>query len=234
MRSIRKRSSRSRPRCRCARRRSWASTWACTCRAVRSRSPMPRSRRSWPCSRSASPASRRWKAARWQPDDFVLLDLEGTSEGKPIDGAKASDYMTQVGARPPCAGVRRESRGHGGRRGQGVRHHLPRRLSGRGAARQADALFKVHVKEIKEKVVPALDDAFAADASEFETHRRAARRRALATRSGAGGVGAPRVRSKRRRRRGRQRRRSPCRPPWSSVRRTSFCTTSSRPSASRA
>ena len=31
------------------------------------------------------------------------------------------------------------------------------------------ATFKVKVKEIKEKVVPELDDAFAADVSEFET-----------------------------------------------------------------
>jgi len=33
------------------------------------------------------------------------------------------------------------------------------------------ATFKVAVKEIKEKVVPDLDDAFAADVSEFEDHR---------------------------------------------------------------
>jgi trigger factor len=35
--------------------------------------------------------------------------------------------------------------------------------------RGKDAVFKVHLKEIKTKVVPELDDAFAADASEFET-----------------------------------------------------------------
>ena len=102
------------------------------------------------------------------PDDFVLLDLEGSSDGRPIDGAKASDYMTQVGH---------------GRLVPGFEDHLQGMVAGEDKEfgltfpddyqaeelRGKDAVFKVHVKEIKEKVVPALDDAFAADASEFGT-----------------------------------------------------------------
>jgi trigger factor len=102
------------------------------------------------------------------PDDFVLLDLEGTSEGKPIDGAKASDYMTQVGHGRLVPGFEDNLEGMvvGEDKEFGITFpddYQAEELRGK------DALFKVHVKEIKTKVVPALDDAFAADASEFAT-----------------------------------------------------------------
>ncbi len=102
------------------------------------------------------------------PDDFVLLDLEGTSDGKPIDGAKASDYMTQVGHGRLVPGFEDNLEGMvvGEDKEFGITFpddYQAEELRGK------DAVFKVHVKEIKTKVVPALDDAFAADASEFAT-----------------------------------------------------------------
>ena len=100
--------------------------------------------------------------------DFVLMDLEGSSGGEAIEGAQASDYMTQVGGGNLIPGFEEAL--------EGVLRDEERifdvtfpddyhaeELQGKPAT------FKVKVKEIKEKVVPDLDDAFAADVSEFET-----------------------------------------------------------------
>ena len=102
------------------------------------------------------------------PDDFVLLDLEGSSDGRPIDGAKASDYMTQVGHGRLVPGFEENLEGMVVGESKEFTLTFPDDYQAE-ELRGKDAVFKVQVKEIKAKVVPALDDAFAADASEFET-----------------------------------------------------------------
>ena len=100
--------------------------------------------------------------------DFVLMDLEGSTNGEPIEGAQANDYMAEVGRGQLIPGFEEAL--------EGVMHdeekifdvtfpddYQAEELQGRPAT------FKVKVKEIKAKVVPELDDQFAADASEFET-----------------------------------------------------------------
>ncbi len=100
--------------------------------------------------------------------DFVLMDLEGSSEGASIEGAEANDYMTQVGRGNLIPGF--EEALEGVQRGEEKMFDVTfpedyhaEELQGKPAT------FKVTVKEIKEKIVPELDDQFAADASEFET-----------------------------------------------------------------
>ena len=100
--------------------------------------------------------------------DFVLMDLEGSSNGEPIEGAQASDYMAEVGRGTLIPGFEEALEGviHGEEKIFDVTFpadYQAEELQGQPAT------FKVKVKEIKEKVVPALDDQFAADASEFET-----------------------------------------------------------------
>jgi trigger factor len=102
------------------------------------------------------------------PDDFVLLDLEGSSDGKPIEGAKASDYMTQVGHGRLVPGFEENLEGMAVGESKEFSLTFPEDYQAE-ELRGKDAVFKVHLKEIKTKVVPELDDAFAADASEFET-----------------------------------------------------------------
>ena len=102
------------------------------------------------------------------PDDFVLLDLEGSSDGKLIDGAKASDYMTQVGHGRLVPGFEDNLEGMVVGEDKEFEITFPEDYQAE-ELRGKDAVFKVHVKEIKTKVVPDLDDAFAADASEFAT-----------------------------------------------------------------
>ena len=100
--------------------------------------------------------------------DFVLMDLEGSSEGEPIEGATASDYMTEVGRGNLIPGFEEALEGMQGDEEKTFDVTFPddyhaEELQGKPAT------FKVKVKEIKEKVVPELDDAFAADVSEFES-----------------------------------------------------------------
>ncbi len=100
--------------------------------------------------------------------DFVLMDLEGSANGEPIEGAQANDYMAEVGRGQLIPGFEEALEGvmHGEEKIFDVTFpadYQAEELQGQPAT------FKVKVKEIKEKVVPALDDQFAADASEFET-----------------------------------------------------------------
>jgi trigger factor len=100
--------------------------------------------------------------------DFVLMDLEGSTDGAPIEGAQASDYMAEIGRGALIPGFEEALEGvmHGEEKIFDVTFpsdYQAEELQGQPAT------FKVKVKEIKEKVVPELDDQFAAEASEFET-----------------------------------------------------------------
>ncbi len=100
--------------------------------------------------------------------DFVLMDLEGSSDGEAIEGAQANDYMAEIGRGSLIPGFEEALEGvmHGEEKIFDVTFpadYQAEELQGKPAT------FKVKVKEIKEKIVPELDDQFAADASEFET-----------------------------------------------------------------
>ncbi|HJW75687.1 MAG TPA: trigger factor, partial [Thermoleophilia bacterium] len=101
-------------------------------------------------------------------DDFVVIDLEGSRDGQPIEGAQAQDYMTQVGQGALLPGFEDALVGMQG----GEEKEFPVIFPddyGVEELQGAEAAFRVKVKEIKEKVAPELDDDFAKEASEFET-----------------------------------------------------------------
>jgi trigger factor len=103
-----------------------------------------------------------------QTDDFVLMDLEGSQDGKLIEGAQGADQMFEIGRGNLIPGF--EEALVGAQRGEEVVFDVtfPEDYQAEELAGQP-ATFKVNVKEIKTKVVPGLDDAFAADVSEFDT-----------------------------------------------------------------
>jgi len=103
-----------------------------------------------------------------QTDDFVLMDLEGSQDGKLIEGAQGADQMFEIGRGNLIPGF--EEALVGAQRGEEVVFDVtfPEDYQAEELAGQP-ATFKVNVKEIKAKVVPDLDDAFAADVSEFDT-----------------------------------------------------------------
>jgi trigger factor len=103
-----------------------------------------------------------------QHGDFVLMDFAGTADGEPIEGADGTDQMYEIGRGNLIPGF--EEAVVGVERGTETSFVITfpddyhaEHLAGKPAS------FTVTVKEVKTKVVPDLDDAFAADVSEFET-----------------------------------------------------------------
>jgi trigger factor len=103
-----------------------------------------------------------------QQGDFVLLDFSGTQDGELIEGAEGTDQVYEIGRGNLIPGFEEAVEGvlSGEEKLFDVTFpddYHAEHLAGKPAQ------FTVTVKEIKEKVVPELDDAFAADVSEFDT-----------------------------------------------------------------
>jgi trigger factor len=100
--------------------------------------------------------------------DVAVVDFVGTADGEPFKGGEARDYMLEVG---------------GGRLVEGFEEQLVGAKAGETRAVEIDfpdsyhaedlrgrhAVFEVQVNDVREKELPALDDDFASDASEFDT-----------------------------------------------------------------
>jgi trigger factor len=102
--------------------------------------------------------------------DFVIIDFKGEkmTSGEPLEGGEAEDYMLEVGRGELLPDFEQNIVGMkaGERKQFGVTFPLDyAEVSLRGES----VLFHVHVKEIKERDLPPLDDEFAKEASEFET-----------------------------------------------------------------
>ena len=105
-----------------------------------------------------------------QEGDFVIIDFRGESitTGEPLEGGQAEDYLLEVGRGELLPDFEQNLVGMkaGERKQFGVTfpmEYAEESLSGQSI------LFHVHVKEIKQRDLPPLDDEFAKEASEFET-----------------------------------------------------------------
>jgi trigger factor len=104
-----------------------------------------------------------------QDGDFVILDFSGERlTGGPIEGAQAEDYMLEIGRGELLPDFEQNIVGMeaGGRKQFGVTFPVD---YAEESLRGESVLFNVHVKEIKERELPPLDDEFVKEASEFET-----------------------------------------------------------------
>jgi trigger factor len=104
-----------------------------------------------------------------QEGDFVILDFRGERlAGGPVEGAEAEDYMLEIGRGELLPDFEENIVGMevGGRKQFGVTFPMD---YAEKSLRGESVLFNVHVKEIKERDLPPLDDEFVKEASEFET-----------------------------------------------------------------
>jgi trigger factor len=105
-----------------------------------------------------------------QEGDFVIIDFRGErmTTGEPLEGGEAEDYMLEVGRGELLPDFEQNLIGMsaGERKQFGVT--FPADYAEESLRGQA-VLFHVHVKEIKTRDLPPLDDEFAKEASEFET-----------------------------------------------------------------
>jgi trigger factor len=100
--------------------------------------------------------------------DVLLIDYEGLADGRAFEGGKASDTLLELGGGQLIEGFEEQLIGAGAGQSRQVEVTFPEdyraeQLAGR------DAVFTVDVKEVREKVLPELDDDFASEASEFDT-----------------------------------------------------------------
>jgi trigger factor len=100
--------------------------------------------------------------------DVLLVDFEGLLDGKAFEGGKASDYLLELGGGQLIEGFEEQLTGAVADEEREVAVTFPDDYQAEQLAGQ-DAVFAVKVKEVREKVLPELDDDFAAEASEFET-----------------------------------------------------------------
>jgi trigger factor len=100
--------------------------------------------------------------------DALLVDFEGSVDGEPFEGGKANDYLLQLGGGQLIEGFEAQLTGAKGGEEREVKVTFPADYHAEQLAGK-DAVFAVSVKEVREKVLPEVDDDFASEASEFDT-----------------------------------------------------------------
>ena len=102
--------------------------------------------------------------------DFAIIDFRGErmTTGEPLEGGEAEDYMLEVGSGELLEDFEQNLVGMraGERKQFGVTFPMDYAET---SLRGQSVLFHVHLKEVKERDLPPLDDEFAKEASEFET-----------------------------------------------------------------
>jgi len=101
-------------------------------------------------------------------DDVLLVDFQGRVDGEPFEGGEAHDYLLEIGGGRLIEGFEQQLTGAEAGDERQVEVTFPGDYRAEHLAGK-DAVFDVSVKEVREKVLPDLDDEFAAEASEFDT-----------------------------------------------------------------
>jgi len=100
-----------------------------------------------------------------QRGDFLTLDFEGSIGGKPLPGAKAENYLLELGGNQALPEFEQAMLGLKVGERQSIQVNYPVSYASRElAGKTVD--FSVLPREIKQKVLPSLDDDFAKDHGE--------------------------------------------------------------------
>ena len=100
-------------------------------------------------------------------NDTAVIDFEGFVDGVAFDGGKAEKYELVIGSGSFIPGFEDQIIGHKIGEEFDVNVTFPAEYQENLASK--DAVFKIKLHEIKVKELPALDDEFAKDVSEFDT-----------------------------------------------------------------
>ena len=97
--------------------------------------------------------------------DTVVIDYEGSIDGKKFDGGSADNYSLELGSGSFIPGFEDQLIGYNTNDDVDVKVTFPEDYHAKDLAGK-EAIFKVKVHEIKEKQLPELDDDFAKDVDE--------------------------------------------------------------------
>lgn len=100
--------------------------------------------------------------------DHLLIDFSGEVEGAVFEGGEATDYLLELGSDSLIDGFEEGLIGASAGETREVDVTFPEEYGAENLAGKP-AVFKVTVKEVREKQLPELDDDFAADNSDFDT-----------------------------------------------------------------
>jgi trigger factor len=103
-----------------------------------------------------------------QNGDTVVIDFDGSVDGVPFEGGKAERYSLELGSNTFIPGFEEQVVGMATGDFKDVTVTFPETYHAEELANK-EAVFAVKVHEIKRKQLPALDDEFAKDVSEFDT-----------------------------------------------------------------
>ena len=101
-------------------------------------------------------------------DDQVVIDFDGSVDGKAFDGGKAEDYPLTIGSHAFIDTVEDQLIGKNIGEECEVNVTFPQEYHAKELAGKP-AVFKVKIKEIKVRELPELNDEFASEVSDFET-----------------------------------------------------------------
>jgi len=103
-----------------------------------------------------------------QEKDFAVIDFEGRLDEKPLEGWKAKDHLVEVGSKTMVGGLDQKLVGLPLQKDHDLVITLPEDYPRKELAGK-EIKVRVRAKEIKEKILPALDDELAKEAGDFQT-----------------------------------------------------------------
>jgi trigger factor len=106
--------------------------------------------------------------AKLKEGDFALIDFKGYLNEEPFEGGSASDYLLEIGSKSFIPGFEDQLIGTAKGEERQVNVIFP---ADYGAVNLAgkETKFDVHIKEIKHKVFPEINDDFAKEIGGFDT-----------------------------------------------------------------
>ena len=99
--------------------------------------------------------------------DISIIDFEGFTDGKAFEGGKAENFELTIGSGQFIPGFEDQMIGMKVNEERDINVKFPEEYHVKDLVGK-DATFKVKLHEIKEKVLPEIDDEFAKDVSEFD------------------------------------------------------------------
>jgi trigger factor len=103
-----------------------------------------------------------------QPGDFVILDYAASTENKPLDEGKATDFTVEVGSGRFIPDFEEKLVGLKPEEEKEIEVSFPEDYGYKKWAGKTLS-FHVKIKEIKEKILPILDDEFAKDLGDYSS-----------------------------------------------------------------
>lgn len=100
-------------------------------------------------------------------DDFVTLDFDGYIDGKQFDGGKAENYQLKIGSKSFIDNFEDQLIGLNIRDKKDVVVTFPKDYHQKDLANKV-ATFKVEIKNIRERIMPILNEEFVSNSTEFD------------------------------------------------------------------